>query len=149
MQLRNEINAPNTENIFHQTLVNLIFTYHWSSQQIKAFLVPFDITQQQYNVLKIVSSQHPNPSTINLIRSRILDKMSDASRIVDRLVQKGFVEKKANANDKRAVDIMLSKKGLALLKKIEKEVDFSSCVAPKITVDEAIQLNLLLDKVRG
>lgn len=149
MQLQREINVPNTENIFHQTLVNLIFTYHWSSQQVKAFLLPFDITQQQYNVLKIVRSQHPNPSTINLIRSRILDKMSDTSRIVDRLIQKGFVEKKANATDKRAVDIILTKKGSALLKKVEKEVDFSSCITAKITVEEAIQLNVLLDKVRS
>lgn len=149
MQLQKEIKAKKFENIFQQALVNVIYTYHWSSQQVKEVLTPFDITQQQYNVLRILRGQYPSPCNVNLIKSRILDKMSDTSRIVDRLIQKGFVEKTINNYDKRAVDIIISDKGLSLLKKMDKDVDFSKFIAPNITKEEAEQLNFLLDKMRG
>ena len=75
--------------------------------------------------------------------------MSDTSRIVDRLIRKGYVAKSVNNYDKRAVDIIISDKGLALLKKMDKEVNFSSFLAPNLTDAEAEQLNILLDKMRG
>jgi DNA-binding MarR family transcriptional regulator len=149
MQLKKESKISKFENIFQQTLINIIFTYQWSNQQIKDILSPYSITQQQYNVLRILKAQYPSPSTINLIKSRILDKMSDASRIVDRLISKGYLEKTSNSHDKRAVDIIISEKGLALLKKIDKEIDFSTLVASKLTEEEATNLNGLLDKMRA
>ncbi|MES2447568.1 MAG: MarR family transcriptional regulator [Bacteroidota bacterium] len=149
VQLQKEVKAAKFENIFQQALVNVIFTYHWSNQNVKEALSPFDITQQQYNVLRILRGQYPSPATVNLIKNRILDKMSDTSRIVDRLIQKGYVEKSVNNYDKRAVDIIISDKGLSLLKKMDKEIDFSSFIAPNITPEEAEQLNVLLDKMRG
>lgn len=149
VQLQKEVKAAKFENIFQQALVNVIFTYHWSTQNVKEALSPFDITQQQYNVLRILRGQYPSPATVNLIKNRILDKMSDTSRIVDRLIQKGYVEKSVNNYDKRAVDIIISDKGLSLLKKMDKEIDFSSFIAPNLTQEEAEQLNVLLDKMRG
>ncbi|MEE1943631.1 MarR family transcriptional regulator [Pedobacter sp. KR3-3] len=149
MQLQKEIKASKFENVFQQALVNLTYTYFWSSQKVKDMLNVYDITQQQFNVLRILRGQHPSPSTINLIKSRILDKMSDTSRIVDRLIQKGFVEKTVNVHDKRAVDIIITSKGLALLRKMDKEVDFSTFIVNSLTEDEAEQLNVLLDKMRG
>lgn len=149
VQLQKEVKASKFENIFQQALVNVIFTYHWSNKNVKEALEPFDITQQQYNVLRILRGQYPSPATVNLIKNRILDKMSDTSRIVDRLIQKGYVDKSVNSYDKRAVDIIISDKGLSLLKKMDKEVDFSSFIAPNLTKDEAEQLNILLDKMRG
>lgn len=149
VQLQKEVKASKFENIFQQALVNVIFTYHWSNKNVKEALVPFDITQQQYNVLRILRGQYPSPATVNLIKNRILDKMSDTSRIVDRLIQKGYVDKSVNNYDKRAVDIIISDKGLSLLKKMDKEVNFSSFIAPNLTETEAEQLNILLDKMRG
>lgn len=148
-QLQKEILASKFENVFQQSLVNIIYTYHWNMQQVKEVLKPFDITAQQYNVLRILRGQYPSPATVNLIKSRILDKMSDTSRIIDRLIQKGFVKKTVNSQDKRAVDVLISDKGLTLLKKLDQEVDFSKFISPNLTADEAIQLNLLLDKMRG
>ena len=148
-QLQKEIKTKKFENVFQQALVNVIFTYHWCTKNVKETLVPFDITQQQYNVLRILRGQYPSPATINLIKNRILDKMSDTSRIVDRLIQKGYVDKSVNSYDKRAVDIIISEKGLTLLKKMDKEIDFSSFITPNLTSDEAKQLNILLDKMRG
>lgn len=149
VQLQKEVKTAKFENIFQQALVNVMFTYHWSTQNVKEALAPFDITHQQFNVLRILRGQYPSPATVNLIKNRILDKMSDTSRIVDRLIQKGYVEKTINSYDKRAVDIIITTKGLALLKKMDKEIDFSSFIATNLTVEEAEQLNILLDKMRG
>ena len=115
MELKEEIKSSKFENVFQQALVNIFFTYHWSNQNVKEVLNPYDITQQQFNVLRILRGQYPKPCTINLLKSRILDKLSDVSRIVDRLVQKEYIQKNINSFDKRALDIVISKKGLTLL----------------------------------
>lgn len=149
VRLQKEVKASKFENIFQQVLVNVIFTYHWSTQNVKEVLEPFGITQQQYNVLRILRGQYPSPATVTLIKSRILVKMSDTSRIVHRLIQKGYVEKSINNCDKRAVDIIISDRGLSLLKKMDKDIDFSKFIIPNITQEEAEQLNILLNKMRG
>jgi len=149
MEIQKEVKSSKFENTFQQALVNLFFTYHWSSQNVKEILNPYNITQQQFNVLRILRGQYPKPCTINVIKSRILDKMSDVSRIVERLVQKDYVHKKANKDDKRALDIVITKKGLKLLEKLDKEIDFSSFIRPNLTEEEALHLNVLLDKFRG
>jgi len=149
MELKEEVKSSKFENVFQQALVNIFFTYHWSNQNVKEALSPYNITQQQFNVLRILRGQHPNPCTINLLKSRIIDKLSDVSRIVERLVQKGYIQKNVNALDKRALDIVISKKGLALLQKLDKEIDFSAFIRPNLSEQEAEQLNFLLDKYRG
>jgi len=149
MELQKEVRSSKFENVFQQALVNVFFTFHWSNQKVKEMLKPHNITQQQYNVLRILRGQHPEPCTLNLIKSRILDKVSDTSRIVDRLLQKGYIVKNVNGGDKRALDIMISQKGLELLKHLDREVDFSTFIRPNMTEQEAVQLNVLLDKYRG
>lgn len=149
MQLKEEVKSSGFENVYQQALVNIFFTYNWSNQNVKEALKPYDITQQQFNVLRILRGQSPRPCTVSLLKSRILDKMSDVSRIVDRLVQKKYAAKTTNNGDKRALDVVITSKGLSLLKQLDKEVDFSSFVRSNLSEDEAIQLNLLLDKFRG
>lgn len=149
MELQKEIKTSRFESVYQQAMVNVVFTYGWCNDQLKQSMSPYDITIQQFNILRILRGQYPRPSTINLLKSRMLDKMSDASRIVDRLVQKGYVMKAGSSIDKRAVDILITKKGLSLLKQIDLEVDLSEMVAPNLTEEEAFQLNYLLDKMRG
>ncbi len=149
MQLQKETKTSRFESIYQQAIVNVLFTYGWCNERLKQMVSPYDITTQQFNILRILRGQYPAPSTINLLRSRMLDKMCDASRIVDRLVQKGLVLKAVNPNDKRAVDILITKKGLSLLSQIDNEVDLSAMAAPNLTAEEAEQLNDLLDKMRG
>lgn len=149
MPLQNEIKASKFESVFQQAVVNVVYTYNWCTDQMKQVIAPYDITTQQFNVLRILRGQHPNPSTINLIKVRMMDKMSDASRIVERLVQKRLVIKEVNSADKRAVDIRISDKGLALLKKMDLEIDLSAVASTNLTEKEAEELNHLLDKLRG
>lgn len=144
-----ETKSPRYESIFHEVIVNVSFTNNWLNDKIKQLVVPYDITSQQFNVLRILRGQYPEPSTINLIKSRMLDKMCDASRIVDRLVQKNLIIKRVNAVDKRAVDIIINDKGLTLLEKMDEEVSLSSILKGNLTKKDAERLSRLLDKARG
>lgn len=144
-----ETKAPRYESAYHEAIVNVSYTHNWCNDKVKQAVSPYDITSQQFNVLRILRGQFPNPSTINFVKSRMLDKMCDASRIVDRLVHKGLVIKNVSNYDKRAVDILINDKGLSLLKTIDGEVSLSGILSPNITEDEAEQLIALLDKARG
>jgi len=108
-----------------------------------------NITQQQFNVLRILRGQYPKPATINLLKERMIDKMSDASRIVDRLVQKQLVSRCVNNKDRRAVDIRISEQGLDILAKMDKEYKAKDYLKANLTEDEAGKLSELLDKLRG
>lgn len=149
MQLQNETHTSKFESEYQQAIVNVLYTFNWCNDQLKQLVTPYDITTQQFNILRILRGQFPNPSTITLLKSRMLDKMCDASRIVDRLVQKDLVIKEPNLTDKRSVNIIISQKGMNLLMKMDNEISISNIVAPNLTESEALQLNELLDKMRG
>lgn len=149
MQLQKEIQASRFESVHQQAVVNVVYTANWCNDQLRQALLPYNVTTQQFNVLRILRGQHPEPCTISLLKARILDKMCDASRIVDRLKQKDFVAKSTSKSDKRAADIIITEKGLALLKEMDQNVDLSFPVSNNLTSEETELLNTLLDKMRG
>lgn len=149
MELEKEIASNKFENIHHKSVVNVLYTYGWVTNLLKKHFDKFDITMQQYNILRILRGQHPQPATINLLKERMLDKMSDASRIVERLVHKGLVSRCTNEKDRRAVDIMINEKGLEILKSLDLELNINQILKTHLTDEEADQLNILLDKMRG
>jgi len=112
-------------------------------------LKPFGLTTAQYNVLRILRGQYPKPATVNLIIERMLDKTSNASRIVDKLVLKKLTERKICNKDRRRVDVIITKKGLALLEDIDKPEDEWYSRIKILNKSEAMNLNFLLDKIRG
>jgi len=112
------------------------------------FLANEEITQQQYNILRILRGSECPLSTLK-IRERMLDKMSDTSRIVDRLIAKGLVEKNACLKDKRLVDITISKKGLVLVDKLDQFNNQIDAVLKGVDEKEAQTINQLLDKIRA
>src|SRR5450432_4716960 len=105
MQLEKEINQKKFRNDAHKLGVNIIYTFGWLNNFQAALMKPFGITSQQFNVLRILRGQHPNPASVKLIRERMLDKMSDASRIVEKLRVKGFIDRKISADDRRACEV--------------------------------------------
>ncbi len=150
MKLEDEIKQVKAfKNDYNKAVVNLIFTYNWLESSSKAFFKDFDLTSQQFNILRILKGQHPNPSTINLLRDRMLDKMCDASRLVERLRIKGLVERSQASSDKRAVDIFISKKGEELLAKIEVKFPAFEEKLHTLSPEEIVVFNNLLDKLRG
>ncbi|KHJ37962.1 HTH-type transcriptional regulator MhqR [Pedobacter glucosidilyticus] len=149
MELEKEIFSKGFDNIYNKAIVNILYTHGWLSNHLKNELDKSNITPQQYNVLRILRGQLPNPATINLLKERMLDKMSDASRIVDRLVQKELVKRSINKKDRRAVDIIITDKGLKLLESIPMEAHVINILKNNLSEEEAKQLSDLLDKFRG
>jgi DNA-binding MarR family transcriptional regulator len=149
MELENEIASNKFEDNIHKSVVNVIYTYGWVTNLIRQHLDKYNITMQQFNILRILRGQHPEPATVNLLKDRMLDKMSDASRIVERLVQKGLVSRCTNLKDRRAVDIKISPQGLEILQKLDTEMITKDLIKGTLTDEEAGLLSSLLDKMRG
>ncbi len=129
--------------------INIIFTHRWLNEIVRHFLKGEALTPQQYNVLRILRGAAPHPLSTLQIRERMLDKMSDTPRIVDRLVKKKLASKKACANDKRLVDVLISQEGLALLARIDTREKFLDEALSALSPEEAEQLSALLDKARS
>ncbi|TDW99773.1 MarR family winged helix-turn-helix transcriptional regulator [Dinghuibacter silviterrae] len=132
----------------HKAVVNLIYTYNWTVERLKRSLDEVDITLQQFNILRILRGSKEPLSTLQ-IRERMLDKMSDTSRLVDRLIRKGLARKKTAASDKRLVDVTITAKGLQLLAKLDKRSKEMDDILSALTISECKTLNKLLDKLRG
>jgi len=150
MKLEDEIKQVKAfTNEYSKVVVNIIYTYNWLEASTKTFFSDYDITSQQFNILRILRGQYPKPSTINLLRERMLDKMCDASRLVERLRIKDLVERTKASTDKRAVDIIITEKGLELLSKIDQNFPDFENKLQTLSQEEAVTLNNLLDKLRG
>jgi DNA-binding MarR family transcriptional regulator len=135
-------------NEHHKAVVNLMFTNNWVEQQLKQFLDGSGLTLQQYNMLRILNGA-TEPLTTLTIRERMLDKMSDTSRIVDRLVLKQLVKKTISKVDKRLVDVVITKKGRTLIANLDKEHHHIDGVVKNLSPDEAKLINILFDKIRS
>ncbi len=149
MEIEKEIQNAKFKDEYQKASVNIIYTYNWLNAMIKTELAKSKITPQQFNILRILRGQHPKPATINIIKERMLDKMSDASRIVDRLVGKDWVKRTVCERDRRAVDIVISDKGLALLASVTLEEAMAVKFEKNISKEQALQLSSLLDTFRG
>ncbi len=150
MRLEDEIKQKNFKNEYEKGIINLIYTYNWMDTRMKTFFKVYDITPQQFNILRILRGQHPRPCTVNLLKDRMLDKMSDASRIVERLRIKKLLVRNVSSTDRRSVDIMIAQAGLDLLGKLDVDIDqVHKELFANLTKEEAFQLNALLDKLRG
>jgi DNA-binding MarR family transcriptional regulator len=149
MRIDEEIQSNNFEDDYHKAVINISFTYGWLSNLFRCKFEKYNLTQQQFNILRILRGQYPKPATVNLLKERMIDKMSDTSRIVDRLVQKGLVSRCTNNKDRRAVDIRISDTGLDILNKMDIEFKTKDYLKNNLTEEEAAKLNDLLDKLRG
>ena len=134
-------------NPWQRATVNLMFTHNWVVDQIKCQLKPYGITLQQYNVLRILRGAGA-PITTSVIRERLLDKMADTSRMVNRLYQKGLVQRMVCPSDKRLVDVSLSEQGRLVLEELDRQNEQLDEILKNLTAQEADLLNELLDKIR-
>ena len=148
MGIENDIHQSKFSSARQKAMINILYSYGWVLEKIKESLAKEDITHQQFNILRILRGSHPKPLSTLQIRERMLDKMSDTSRIVDRLVTKGLVKKTTCSKDKRLVDVTITEKGQKLLKKIDAESDQIADVMANLTEKEAETLSGLLDKLR-
>ena len=132
-----------------EAMLNVIYSQNWVLTKLNDFFKPYGITQQQYNALRILRGQHPKPASVKLVRERLLVKLSDTSRLVDRLVKNEWVTRTACISDGRAVDIIISEKGLDLLKRMDEAEQQMFAIMQNLSKDELQNLNTLLEKLRG
>lgn len=149
MGLVEDIKQRRFRNEYHKAVVNIIYTSNWLNSIHTRFLKQYGISPEQFNLLRILRGQHPKPATVNLLIDRMLDKMSNASRLVEKLRVKGLVERRPSLEDRRAVDVVITQKGLDLLASIDTMIDNVVDIGKKITEAEALELNRILDKMRG
>jgi DNA-binding MarR family transcriptional regulator len=147
MGIEKDIQQSNFRNEYQKLGINLMYTAGWLNERIGRFLMQEDITQQQYNILRILRGSEVPLSTLQ-IRERMLDKMSDTSRIVDRLIVKELVQKSACKSDKRLVDIILTEKGLQLVERLDQFNHHIDAILQGLTETEAATVNQILDKMR-
>jgi DNA-binding MarR family transcriptional regulator len=148
MGIENDINQQKFRSELQKSAINLIYTFNWVSEKMKTFFEEHDITSQQFNILRILRGAQTPLSTLQ-IRERMLDKMSDTSRIVDRLVKKSLVKKNICKADRRLVDITITKKGEKLLEDLDlRSVEMDS-ILNNLSPEDAKTLNHLLDKIRN
>ena len=133
---------------YSKAIINIMYTNSWLHQQHAGLFKEYGLTTPQFNILRILRGQHPDPATVNLLIDRMLDKSSNASRIVDRLEQKGLVTRKQCKDDRRAVDVFISEEGLELLAELDGKLKSFENDLRNISEEEAQKLNVLLDKLR-
>ncbi|WP_091392838.1 MarR family winged helix-turn-helix transcriptional regulator [Arachidicoccus rhizosphaerae] len=143
------IEFPEFKNDFHMVRLSIFLTESWLMESVRKFFDEFDITAQQYNIMRIVEASEV-PLSILQIREKMLEKMCDASRLIDRLILKELVIKKVSVIDKRLVEVYITEKGLELLAEIKGKVSaLEKPIRDNISEEEAATLCALLSKMRG
>lgn len=149
MSIEKDIKQHSFRNPYNKATVNIMFTTAWIFSKYAKILKPYNITEQQYHVLKILRERHPESATINFILEGMIDKMSNTSRLVDKLVTKDLVKKTTSFYDLRAVDVSLTEKGISLLSELSIVIDDFENAFLKLNEKEVSLLNILLEKIRN
>jgi MarR family transcriptional regulator, 2-MHQ and catechol-resistance regulon repressor len=148
MGIEQDIQQAKFRNHHQKATINLIYTLSWMREKTKSIFEAEDITAQQFNILRILRGSFPLPLSTLQIRGRMLEKMSDTSRIVDRLIAKGLVKKITCKNDRRLVDVIITDKGKKLLERLDTRQDEIDGVLGNLSEKDANILSDLLDKIR-
>ena len=148
MSIEKDISQRKFKTEFQKAMINMIFTHNWMMERMKIFFDQADLTPQQFNILRILRGAGQPLSTLQ-IRQRMLDKMSDTSRIVDRLIKKGLAKKVICKSDRRLVDVTITEKGLKLLERLDDQQHDLDGILQNLNDTDAKQLNKLLDKIRN
>lgn len=150
MKIEEEIKQKSFANEYTKAHVNILFTASRISTNGAKTLKPFGISVHQFNILRILRGMQPNPGSIKELTERMIDKSSNASRLVDKLIAKKLVVKAKSHADNRRAEVVISEEGLRLLATASERMDeLINLYSNHLTKEEAIQLNTLLDKIRG
>lgn len=149
MGLEKEVSYHRFRNEYEKILVNIYYTNSWLSEKYQEILKEYNLTAQQFNVLKILFSNYPKPIMISDIKEQMLDKNSDMTRIVERLLKKNLIARRRDQSNRRKVIVKLNVIGYHLIEKMNKEVQVFEKLVNHLTPKEATELNKLLDKIRS
>ena len=149
MKLEEEIKQSRFESAYHKAVINILYTSNWLRDRQMEVFKAFDILPQHYNVLRIIKGKHPQACSPGEIKEVMLDKGNDVTRLVDKLVKKGFVKRNLCEENRRKIDIYITDKGITFLKELNDPLKKQLSVMKKqLSEKEAEQLSQLLDKIR-
>ena len=148
-KLEDEIKQKRFDSEQHKLIINLIFTSNWLNGISQKQFKPFGITPQQYNVLRILKGQFPNPASVGMVQERMLDKSSNITRLVDKLLEKEFVSRCENPSNRRMQELRITDKGLGFLTAVSAQQKNFLELTSHISDEEATRVNEILDKLRN
>jgi len=149
MSIEEDIKSTIKLKITEKTVINLLYTSNWLKEKYKSFYKDYDLSSEQYNVLRILRGQKGTPANLNTIQARMLNKMSNTTRLIDKLIKKELVTRQSCESNRRKIEIYITNKGLKLLAILDDQVAMNNSEITKpLNIDELETLNLLLDKLR-
>ncbi|WP_242926069.1 MarR family winged helix-turn-helix transcriptional regulator [Pontibacter vulgaris] len=149
MRIEDEIKQKDFKDDYRRLLVNLLFTNNWVNQQLLPFFKNFGLTQQQHNVLSILRGQHPAPVCFGDIQERMLDRNSNVTRLIDKLIEKNYVTRDICPSNRRMIEVRITPTGLQLLEQIDEELPKLYQRFHSLTKEEAVIVSNMLDKLRS
>lgn len=142
--------ARTPDSSYFEAMTNIMFTGHWLTDHVTAALKPFEISEPQFNVLRLLDDAGDVPLAQQDIQGRMIQRSSNVSRILDRLIDRGFVTRTINLENRRKMDIVLTTEGRKFVRKAARDVlEFHATLQANLTDNESRQLTRLLKKFRG
>lgn len=149
MRIEDELKQTEFKSDYGRLLVNLLFTNNWLNQQLLPFFKQFGLTLQQHNVLSILRGQHPKPVCFGDIQSRMVERNSNVTRLIDKLIEKGFVTRDICQENRRMIDVRITPLGLSVLEQVDSKLPSLFEQFNNLSPEEAVLASNLLDKLRG
>ncbi len=133
-----------------KAIINMLYTENWISDQIHSELKVYDISIQQFNVLRILKGQKGKPANLSTIQDRMVSKMSNTTRLVDKLIKKDLVKRVLCPTNRRKVEITITENGKKFLEKVSPVMNiFEKKITSSLSEEELLTLNNLLNKLRN
>ena len=150
MKIEEAIQQSTFQDEYHKLHINILFTASWLTQLTTSILKPFNLSMQQFNILRILKGRRPESATVKYLTERMIDKMSNASRLVEKLKQKGFVERISCPEDRRRVNITITAAGLEIVEEASQVLqEEMTAKISKLSIEEAKMVSDILDKLRA
>jgi DNA-binding MarR family transcriptional regulator len=149
MKIEEIVKSSVIMGLSQKTVLNIIFTHNDITERLIEILKPYDLSNEQYNVLRILRGQRGNPANMCLIQERMLARTSNTTRLVDKLLLKELVTRKVCKENRRKIEVLITEKGLVILKELDPKVaDYENNIVASLTTNELEQLNHILEKIR-
>lgn len=149
MRIEDEIHQKEFKDDYRRLLANLLFTNNWVNQQLMPFFKELGLTLQQHNVLAILRGQHPEPVCFGDIQGRMVDRNSNVTRLIDKLIEKSFVTRDICQSNRRMIEVRITPSGLKKLQEVDTKFPTLFESFNNLTREEAVLVSNLLDKLRG
>ena len=150
MSIETDIKSTVKLRISEKTIINLIYTNNWFKENSTSQFKKYDLSSEQYNVLRILRGQKGKPANLSTLQERMLNKMSNTTRLIDKLLKKELVTRNTCPSNRRKIEIFITEKGLNLLEELDPITYQNSLdITKNLNTTELETLNNLLDKLRA